>query len=224
MAHSICESIQTIQAELAPYDARLVAVSKTKPTALLLEAYNCGQRIFGENRVQELVEKAESLPTDIEWHFIGHLQRNKVKYIAPFVDLIHAVDSWKLLQEIDKRARANDRVIKVLLQFKIAEEDSKYGMGDKEMYRFLEQEDWQSLDHVTICGVMGMATFTDNQDQVRSEFERLSDHFQRLKSTQFEDHDDFREVSMGMSGDYQLALAAGSTMVRIGSSIFGSRA
>lgn len=223
MPQDICHSIQNIQAELAPYNARLVAVSKTKPPSLLMEAYNCGQRIFGENRVQELVEKAQILPDDIEWHFIGHLQRNKVKYIAPFVDLIHAVDSWKLLQEIDKRAGANDRTIKVLLQFKIAEEDSKYGMADEEMYRFLEQEDWRSLDHVEICGVMGMATFTHNLEQVKGEFERLQEHFQELKLKHFSDQDDFQEISMGMSGDYPLALEAGSTMVRIGSSIFGAR-
>ena len=223
MPHSICESIHSIQHELAPYNARLVAVSKTKPASLLMEAYDCGQRIFGENRVPELVEKAEALPKDIEWHFIGHLQRNKVKYIAPFVDLIHAVDSWKLLQEIDKRANANDRIIKVLLQFKIAQEDSKYGMADEEMYRFLDQENWQDLNHIVICGVMGMATFTNNQDQVRSEFEKLHGHFERLKSSHFVKNENFKEISMGMSGDYQLALETGSTMVRIGSSIFGAR-
>lgn len=224
MDTNICNSIANIQKELAPYSASLVAVSKTHSPERLLQAYACGQRTFGENRVQELAEKATLLPTDIKWHFIGHLQRNKVKYIAPFVHLIHAVDSWKLLQEIDKRAAANDRTIKVLLQFKIAEESTKHGMADDEMYRLLEQEAWRTLEHVQICGVMGMATFTNDKEQVRREFQQLRAHFEQLQTKYFTDSSNFSEISMGMSGDYELALSEGSTMVRIGSKIFGQRA
>ena len=206
---SICTAISSIKQELSSYPTQLIAVSKTQAAARLLEAYDCGQRAFGENRVQELVEKATALPDDIQWHFIGHLQRNKVKYIAPFVDVIHAVDSWRLLQEIDKRAAANKRTIKVLLQFKIAQEDSKYGLGDNELYQ--------------IVGVMGMATFTDNQEQIRAEFQQLSKHFSQLKDQYFDKQDSFTEISMGMSGDYPIALEEGSTMVRVGSKIFGAR-
>jgi pyridoxal phosphate enzyme (YggS family) len=220
----ICKQIDSIQNELSPYSAKLIAVSKTHPAELIMEAYACGQRDFGENRVQELVEKAEKLPADINWHFIGHLQRNKVKYIAPFVQLIHAVDSWRLLEEINKRAAASDRTINVLLQFKIAEEENKYGIESEEMYHMLDKKDWQALKHIVISGVMGMATFTDDQEQVKTEFQRLHQHFTRLKSTYFSKDDNFKEISMGMSGDYPLALENGSTMVRVGSKIFGSRA
>ena len=223
MPTDICRSIATIKEELAPFQATLVAVSKTHPANELMEAYHCGQRDFGENRVQELVEKAEALPQDINWHFIGHLQRNKVKYLAPFVYLIHAVDTWKLLREIDKRAAAHERTIKVLLQFKIAEEESKYGMGDQEMYQMLEQKDWAALQHVTICGVMGMATFTEDEAQIRREFQQLKAHFDQLKTKYFATDNQFTQISMGMSGDYPLALAEGSTMVRVGSKIFGER-
>ncbi|MEL7422413.1 MAG: YggS family pyridoxal phosphate-dependent enzyme, partial [Bacteroidota bacterium] len=160
---------------------------------------------------------------DIRWHFIGHLQRNKVKYIAPFVDVIHAVDSWRLLQEIDKRAAANARTIQVLLQFKIAQEESKYGLGDEELYQMLETEDWRELTNVEIVGVMGMATFTNDQQQVRAEFQQLSQHFKKLKAQHFTKQDTFTEISMGMSGDYPIALEEGSTMVRVGSKIFGAR-
>ena len=215
--------LQNIQEELAPYQAKLIAVSKTYPKEVLLEAYECGQRDFGENRVQEIVDKAEALPKDINWHFIGHLQTNKVKYIAPFVHLIHAVDSFKLLEEIDKRAGANDRVIDVLLQFKIAEEDTKYGYEATEIFSMLKEESWQDLKNVHVVGVMGMATYTDDQQQVAREFRQLHTYFERLKADYFQEKPYFKEISMGMSGDYPLALAEGSTMVRIGSKIFGDR-
>ncbi|WP_020537632.1 YggS family pyridoxal phosphate-dependent enzyme [Lewinella cohaerens] len=215
--------LQSIQEELAPYQAKLVAVSKTYPKEMLQAAYECGQRDFGENRVQEIVEKAEALPKDIVWHFIGHLQTNKVKYIAPFVNLIHAVDSFKLLKEIDKRAAANDRIINVLLQFKIAEEDSKYGYDAADIFSMLDELPWQKLQHVRIVGVMGMATFTEDKEQVDQEFSQLKIYFDRLKATYFENEPSFKEISMGMSGDYPLALEHGSTMVRIGSKIFGHR-
>lgn len=215
--------LQSIQEELAPYQAKLIAVSKTYPKEVLLEAYDCGQRAFGENRVQEIVDKAEALPKDIEWHFIGHLQTNKVKYIAPFVHLIHAVDSFKLLKEIDKRAAENERVIDVLLQFKIADEDTKYGYDAAEIFAMLEERSWKALDHLRIVGVMGMATYTDDQGQVAREFRQLHTYFERLKTTYFQEKPYFKEISMGMSGDYPLALSEGSTMVRIGSKIFGDR-
>lgn len=212
-----------LREEIAAAGARLVAVSKTYPQERIEEVYALGQRDFGENRVQELAEKAEQLPQDINWHFIGHLQSNKVKYIAPFVHLIHAVDSWKLLREIDKRARTNERTIDVLLQFKIAEEDTKHGYSAEELFTVLEREDWQALANVRIVGVMGMATYTDDHVQVRREFQQLRQYFERLQRTHFAHEASFREISMGMSGDYPLALAEGSTMVRIGSKIFGER-
>lgn len=204
-----------------PDRVELVAVSKTKPIALLQEAYDAGQRIFGENRVPELVEKSEALPKDIEWHMIGHLQRNKVKMIAPFVSLIHAVDSLRLLAEIDKEAKKNERVIKVLLQFHIAQEQTKFGLDLKEARDLLNSEQFQQMQNIKIAGVMGMATFTDNEDQVRNEFRTLKRIFETLKSEFFLDKDSFKEISMGMSGDYKIAIEEGSTMVRIGSSIFG---
>lgn len=206
-----------------PVGVELVAVSKTKPIAVLQEAYDAGQRIFGENRVPELVEKSEVLPKDIEWHMIGHLQRNKVKMIAPFVSLIHAVDSLRLLAEIDKEAKKNERAIKVLLQFHIAQEQTKYGLDLEEARDLLNPEQFQQMQNIKIAGVMGMATFTDNEDQVRSEFRTLKSIFETLKSEFFSDKDSFKEISMGMSGDYKIAIEEGSTMVRIGSSIFGSR-
>lgn len=215
--------LQSIQEELAPYQAKLIAVSKTYPKEILLEAYEAGQREFGENRVQEVVDKAAALPEDIKWHFIGHLQTNKVKYIAPFVHLIHAVDSFKLLKEIDSRAAANNRIIDVLLQFKIAEEDTKYGYEAAEIFEMLDELPWQDLKNTRIVGVMGMATYTDDQEQVAREFRQLHTYFKRLKDTYFKDQSYFKEISMGMSGDYPLALAEGSTMVRIGSKIFGER-
>jgi PLP dependent protein len=215
--------LNNIHAELAPYHAQLVAVSKTYPASTLRAAYDLGIRDFGENRVQELVEKAETLPKDIRWHFIGHLQTNKVKYIAPFVHLIHSVDSWKLLAEIDKRAAAENRTIQVLLQFKIAEEDTKFGYSPDAIFSMLADGAWQQLAHAQIVGVMGMATFTDEEAQVAQEFQTLKSYFDQLKKDYFREQAHFKEISMGMSGDYPLALQQGSTMVRIGSKIFGER-
>lgn len=219
----LAATLKNIHQELAPYNAQLVAVSKTYPIKVLQAAYDCGQRDFGENRVQELVEKAEALPKDIRWHFIGHLQSNKVKYIAPFVHLIHAVDSFKLLKEINKRAASHERTIDVFLQFKIAEEDTKYGYDATEIFDMLKQQPWQKLENVRITGVMGMATYTDDQTQVAREFSQLQTYFNRLQETYFSALPYFQEISMGMSGDYPLALKHGSTMVRIGSKIFGQR-
>ena len=219
---NISESLQVIRKEL-PQHVTLVAVSKTKPNAAILEAYEAGQRIFGENRVQELTDKSDALPKDIEWHMIGHLQRNKVKYIAPFVSLIHAVDSGRLLSEINKEAKKHDRVIRVLLQFHIADEETKYGLSLDEAKQLLHSEAYQSMQNVTIAGVMGMATFTENEAQVRSEFQTLKRIFSTLKQAFFAETESFKEISMGMSGDYRIAVEEGSTMVRIGSSIFGDR-
>lgn len=196
-------------------NVHLVAVSKTKPNDLILEAYEAGQRIFGENKVQELVEKEQSLPNDIEWHMIGHLQTNKVKYIAPFVSLIHAVDSIKLLEEINKRAKNNNRVIRCLLQLHIAKESSKFGLNKEGILEILESK----FSNVSIVGLMGMATFTSDEKQIREEFKYLKGFYDELK----EQHPGFSILSMGMSGDYEIAIEEGSNMVRIGSSIFGSR-
>ncbi|GET31759.1 YggS family pyridoxal phosphate enzyme [Prolixibacter bellariivorans] len=206
-----------------PENVKLVAVSKTKPNEDIMEAYQTGQRIFGENKVQELVGKYESLPKDIEWHMIGHLQRNKVKYIAPFVSLIHGVDSFRLLKAIDKEGRKQERVLRVLLQFHIAEEQTKFGLSLEEAEEMLNSQEFKNLQFVRIDGVMGMATFTDVIDQVRREFKSLSTIFGQLKETYFSDAPNFSEISMGMSGDYKLAVEEGSTMVRIGSNIFGER-
>ena len=220
----LASTLAELQSDLRPFNARLVAVSKTYSAERILEAYDLGQRDFGENRVQELVDKAQSLPSDIRWHFIGHLQSNKAKNIIPFVHLIHAVDSLKLLQEIDKRARANNRIINVLLQFKIAEEDTKYGYKAEDIFKMLDGGEWNALSNLHIVGVMGMATYTDDLAQVKREFAQLKAYFDRLKSQYFAKDAVFKEISMGMSGDYQLALEQGSTMVRIGSKFFGSRA
>ena len=215
--------LHKLKTELSRTNSKLIAVSKTKPPEAIMQLYNKGHRVFGENRVQELVEKQALLPTDIKWHLIGHLQTNKVKYIAPFVDMIHSVDSFKLLQEINKQAQKNDRIIPVLLQFKIAEEDSKYGLTYTDAETFLSSSDFNVMQHVQICGVMGMATFTDNKEQVRREFQQLKSIFDQLKTQYFHEQSQFCEVSMGMSGDYHIAIEEGSTMVRIGSLLFGAR-
>ena len=194
---------------------QLVAVSKTKPTTYILEAYQAGQRVFAENKVQELVEKSAVLPDDIQWHMIGHLQTNKVKYIAPFVSLIHAVDSKKLLIEIDKRARQHNRVIHCLLQIHIAQESSKFGLSEDEAIELLEM----NLANVSVDGLMGMATFTNDKQQIRSEFKSLKNTFEKAKSK----FNNLSILSMGMSGDYNIAIEEGSNMIRIGSSIFGTR-
>ncbi len=214
----ITENLQNIQKEL-PEDVTLVAVSKTKPIADIQEAYNAGQRIFGENKIQEMVAKYEELPKDIEWHMIGHLQRNKVKYMAHFVNLIHGVDSFKTLKEIDKQAKKHNRVINCLLQARIAKEETKFGLPFTEIKNILASEEIIELKNITVSGLMGMATFTDDNEQLKSEFSSLKKLFNNLKNK----HPQLSMLSMGMSGDYQLAIENGSTMVRIGSAVFGHR-
>lgn len=209
--------------EKLPENVRLVAVSKTKPNADILEAYNAGHRIFGENKVQDLTQKYEELPKDIEWHFIGHPQTNKVKYIAPFVSLIHGVDSIKLLRTINKEAIKNNRTIDVLLQFHIAKELTKFGLSPDEADVLLSSEAFKQLTNVRIVGVMGMATYTDDNDQIRNEFRVLKSIFNSLKNKYFSGSKFFTEISMGMSGDYPIAVEEGSTMIRVGSKIFGER-
>ena len=202
-----------------PNSVTLVAVSKTKPMSLIQEAYDEGQRIFGENRVQEMTEKWQKMPKDIKWHMIGHLQRNKVKYMAEYVSLVHGVDSPRLLAEINKQAEKHNRVISCLLQVHIAEEDTKFGFNEEELLELVSNEEFKTYRHIKIEGLMGMATFTDNMDQVRREFKSLKELYAKLKNN----YTDFNTLSMGMSGDYKIAIEEGSTMVRIGSSIFGSR-
>jgi len=199
----------------------LVAVSKTKPKEDIQTLYDAEHRVFGENKVQELVEKYDSLPKDIEWHFIGHLQKNKVKYIAPFVNLIHAVDSIELLSEIDKRAAQNNRIINCLVQFHIAKEETKFGLDENEIEDFFEKA--LHLKNARIIGIMGMATFTNNENLIQNEFKLLKSIFDKIQKKYFTNNTNFKEISMGMSGDYEIAIQEGSTMVRIGSSIFGSR-
>lgn len=215
--------LDKILQELKATNTKLVAVSKTKPKEHILELYNKGQKIFGENRVQEIVEKEKALPKDIEWHFIGHLQTNKVKVLAPFVHLIHSVDSLKLLKEINKQAKKEERIINCLLQFHIAQEYSKFGFSQKEIIEDLNSAEFAQFENVKIIGVMGMATFTDDLEQVRNEFKNLKNIFDQLKKKFFMKEPSFQEISMGMSGDYKIALEEGSTMVRIGSLIFGAR-
>lgn len=218
---TILENLNNIRSK-TPKHVTLVAVSKTKPVSDLMQAYNAGQRIFGENKVQELVEKQPQMPDDLEWHMIGHLQRNKVKYIASFVSLIHGVDSFKLLHEINKQAKKHNRVIDCLLQIKIAEEDSKFGMHAKEASEIMQSDDFKQLHNVKIIGFMGMATFTDDMSQVKKEFQFLKTTFDNLKHLEAANCK-LQTVSMGMSGDYQLAIECGSNMIRVGSSIFGVR-
>jgi pyridoxal phosphate enzyme (YggS family) len=218
---AIQENLEKIHKEL-PEKLKLIAVSKTKPESAILEAYRCGQRRFGENKVQEMVDKYENLPKDIEWHFIGHLQTNKVKYLAPFVHLIHAVDSLKLLSEIDKQAAKNKRIINCLLQFHIANENAKFGFTQKEAFDLLQTKEFKTFENIHIVGVMGMATYTDDEKQIRKEFATLKSYFLEIKE-KFIREDYFTEISMGMSADYKIAIEEGSTMVRLGSSIFGIR-
>ncbi len=214
--------LKQVQAQL-PEQVVLIAVSKTKPIADLQAAYDAGQRHFGENKVQEMVEKVQLLPNDIHWHLIGHLQTNKVKYMAGFVHLIHGVDSLKLLIEINKQAKKVNRIQGILLQFYIAQEDTKFGLDISEAQEILNSIEFQQLKHIRVCGVMGMASNTSNEKQVASEFRNLKQIFDELKTKYFPKQDTFKEISMGMSGDYQLAIANGSTMVRVGSKIFGGR-
>lgn len=215
---SIKKQLQELKSIL-PKQVTLVAVSKTKPVQDLMKAYEVGQRIFGENKVQEMVEKHQQMPKDIQWHMIGHVQRNKVKYMAPFVDLIHGVDSLKLLSEINKQALRNNRCINGLLQIKISAEDSKFGMTKNDAIQLMKSTEFKDLKNIKIKGVMGMATFTDDQNKIRKEFETLKSTFSELKSIE----DSMHIISMGMSGDYPLAIECGSTMIRVGSHIFGAR-
>ena len=218
----INEKLATVKKNI-PSNVTLVAVSKTKPNELIEEAYNAGQRIFGENKAQELKNKAEVLPKDIQWHFIGHLQRNKVKYIAPHTSLIHSIDSIKLLTEVNKQGLKNKRIIDCLLQFHIATEESKFGLSLEEAKELLTSNEFLNLKNIKIVGVMGMASFSNNKEQVRNEFIRLKDIFTQLNNNFFKKTETFQTISMGMSGDYQIAIEEGSTMIRVGSAIFGNR-
>ena len=218
---SIRENLLKIKATL-PSHVTLVAVSKTKPVSDLMQAYEAGQRVFGENKIQEMTEKWQQMPKDIQWHMIGHIQSNKVKYMAPYVSLIHGVDSLKLLEEINKQAQKNNRIIDCLLQLHIAEEETKFGLNEEELSELLQSEIFENLKNIKIVGLMGMATFTENQTQIKKEFNHLKTIFDNNQQpTTHNRH--LTILSMGMSGDYQLAIECGSTMVRIGSSIFGGR-
>ncbi len=219
---AIIDQLRELKKEI-PDSVTLVAVSKTKPVEVLQEAYDAGQRIFGENKVQELVDKYEALPKDISWHMIGHLQTNKVKYIAPFVDLIHSVDSYKLLQEINKQAQKYNRIIPCLLQFHIASEETKFGLSIEEATEILQDKAFVEMDNIEIVGVMGMASFSNNEELVRREFQSLYSYFLLIKSHFFKLNPSFQHISMGMSGDYEMAIEEGSTMVRVGSKLFGGR-
>ncbi|QQD13046.1 YggS family pyridoxal phosphate-dependent enzyme [Sphingobacterium sp. UDSM-2020] len=220
---SIASNLEAINLEVKALGVQLVAVSKTKPNEDIMEAYEAGQRVFGENLVQELVEKYESLPKDIEWHLIGHLQTNKVKYVAPFVTLIHAVDSFKLLKEIDKQAAKNKRVIDCLLQVHIAEEDTKFGFDHAELIEMLRDEEFLALKHVNIRGLMGIATNTENEKEIKEEFYELKSLYDGIKASFYRKNESFDTLSMGMSSDYKLAIEKGSNMIRVGSTIFGKR-
>lgn len=220
---SIKENLEQIKKTFVSPSCLLIAVSKTKPVDDIMDAYEAGIRDFGENKVQELTEKQQVLPKDIRWHMIGHLQRNKVKYLAPFVHLIHGVDSFKLLKEIDKEGKKANRVINCLLQVHIAEEETKFGLDEQELLEILHGEEIQELQNVKVIGLMGMATFTEDQQKIRQEFRKLKTIFDRIKSEKLPENVRMEELSMGMSGDYQLAQEEGSTMVRIGSAIFGER-
>jgi pyridoxal phosphate enzyme (YggS family) len=213
----------TLLKQKLPSSVKLVAVSKTKPVSDILDAYNCGQRYFGENRVKELLNKKDLLPHDIEWHLIGHLQSNKVKYIVPFISMIQSVDSCKLLTTINSEALKIDRVVDCLLQIHIATEETKFGFNMAELGEMIESQEFMNLKYIRICGVMGMATFTSDTNQVHKEFSFLADCFKTIKNRYFTGNPQFREISMGMSGDYEIAVKEGSTIIRIGSLIFGER-
>lgn len=206
-----------------PAGIKLVAISKTKPVEDILKLYHAGHRMFGENKVQELLSKSSQLPADIEWHLVGHLQTNKVKLIAPFINMIHSVDSLKLLSVINKEGEKNERLIDCLLQIHIAEEETKFGLSAMEAVQLLKSEEFLHFSNIRVCGLMGMATFTDDAVQIRKEFRHLAAFFQKLKVEFFQDKDYFRELSMGMSGDYEIAIDEGATIIRIGSLIFGER-
>lgn len=219
---SIARNIKELTAFL-PANVKLVAISKFHPVEALQEAYNAGQRIFGESRAQELTGKQKMLPDDIEWHFIGPLQSNKVKDISPFISLIHSIDSLKLLQEVDKQAAKQNRIIRVLLEIHVAKEETKHGFSPEECKTLLANPIIPSLSHIRICGIMGMATFTENEKLIREEFKTLHTLFDELKETYFKNDDNFKELSMGMSHDYPLALEEGATLIRVGTRIFGER-
>ena len=219
---SIADNLKQVLAEL-PQGVRLVAVSKFHPNEAIEEAYQAGQRIFGEIKVQEMTAKYESLPKDIEWHFIGHLQSNKIKYMIPYVAMIHGIDTYKLLAEVNKQAGKAGRTVNCLLQIHVAQEETKFGFSPEECREMLDAGEWKALAHVRICGLMGMASNTDNIEQINGEFRLLSSLFKEIKENWFADSDVFRELSMGMSHDYHEAIASGSTLVRVGSKIFGER-
>ena len=219
----IKEKLELLKTNI-PNHVTLVAVSKTKPIADIQEAYEAGQKIFGENKVQEMVQKSEELPKDIQWHMIGHVQKNKIKYMASFVELIHGVDHWSTLVEIDKQAKKHNRLINCLLQAKIAREETKFGMSFSEIERLLHSDELRDLTNVKICGLMGMASFVEDEDVIRDEFHRLKGLFDKLKADKtISQHIDLKFLSMGMSGDYPLAIEEGSNMIRVGSAIFGER-
>ncbi len=219
---SVADRFKQIKSKL-PEGVKLVAVSKTQSVEKIMEAYGCGHRIFGESKAQELIQKQAGLPPDIEWHMVGHLQSNKVKYIAPFISLIHSVDSLKLLRIIDKEGHKNKRIIPCLLQVHIADESSKFGFSFEEVWQILERENIEQLNHIDIQGLMGMATFTDDLDQVREEFRYLKSSFDRIRNKFFAKKPTFSNISMGMTGDYQIGVEEGSTIVRIGTALFGDR-
>lgn len=219
---SVAKNLDRIKSQLLE-NVTLVAVSKFHPKEALEEAYNAGQRIFGESRVQELDGKAKDLPSDIQWHLIGHLQTNKVKFIVPYIDTIQSIDSWKILFEINKYAEQAGRKIKCLLEIKIAQEDSKFGLSFDDCRALLRDQNWKALQYVRICGLMGMASLTDNEVQIRKEFKSLKSFSDELKSSFFSDNPEFCEISMGMSHDYKIAVEEGATIVRVGTSIFGER-
>ena len=220
---SIADNIKSLKNETNAIKVQLVAVSKTKPVEEVMEAYDAGQRVFGENMVQELVDKYEKLPKDIKWHLIGHLQSNKVKYIAPFISMIESVDSLKLLEEINKHAEKNNRVIDCLLQAYIADEETKYGLGFDEIIELLRSDEYTGLGHIRIRGLMGIATNTDNEKQIKDEFYELKTFFDGIKQSYFRQDPTFDVLSMGMSSDYKIAIEQGSNMVRLGNTIFGQR-
>jgi len=219
---SIKNNILKFQDSLRGTPCKLIAVSKTKPVSAIMEAYEAGIMRFGENKAQEMAEKSNQLPLDIEWHMIGHLQRNKVKYIAPFVALIHSVDSFKLLKEINKEAQKNERVINCLLQMHIAEEETKFGLSENELFEMIDSDEFSALEHVKAIGLMGMATYTENKTQIRKEFSSLRKVFEKVNNLPPRPNLAFSELSMGMSGDYKIAIEEGSTMIRVGSAIFNS--
>lgn len=219
---NIKENIKQIKDSI-PENVTLIAVSKTKPNEDLMEAYSVGQRIFGENKAQEMRQKHEDLPKDIIWHFIGHLQENKIKYIISYVSLIHSVDSLKLLKEINKHALKNNRVVDCLFEMDISKEESKFGLSQQEVMDILESEDYKELNNVRICGVMGIGSITEDRQQTRKEFKELKEIFTFLKEKYFEDKDYFKEISMGMTHDYDIAIEEGATLIRIGSKLFGQR-